>query len=73
MEHTQQHGYYVQVGMHAVRQDGEYNFAIPLYMQVSDEKAYYAGRDKCLRGISQMVIEKYRERLQTTEGGKYGQ
>ena len=66
----QGHGYYVQVGMHTIRSDNG-NLSIPLYMQVSDETAYNASRDKCLRGISQIFIEKYKERLQT-EGGNYG-
>jgi len=65
----EQQWHYVQIGTHTIRGDGDYRLAVPLYMRVSDGKAYYALRDKCLRGISQMVIEKYRERLQSNDFG----
>jgi len=67
MEQTT-HEHYVQVGLHTMRLNGDCKLTVPLYMQVSDDRAYHAQRDKCLHGISQMVIERYRERLQTAEG-----
>lgn len=64
---------YVQVGVRTIR-NGDYKFAVPLYMRILDDKAYHVQRDKCLSGISQMVIEKHRERLQSTimEGSANG-
>jgi hypothetical protein len=62
-------GHYVQIGTHTMLY-GSGELRLPLFMRVSDGKAYYAKRDKCISGISRMVIEKYRDRLQTTTEGE---
>jgi len=69
-----QHECYVQIGMRTIQGNGDYKFVVPLYIRVSDDKTYHALRDKRLRGISQIIIEKYRELLHSTvtEGNANG-
>ena len=55
---------FVQIGMYSIRDpEGNFGLGAPLYMQVSDEREFNAGRDKLLRQISKILIEQYKRKI----------
>ena len=55
---------YVQIGMYSIRApDGGFKPGVPLYMRVTDEKAFNAERERLLRKTSQVLADQYRKRV----------
>ena len=55
---------FVQIGAYSVRDPGGgFKPGVPLYMRVTDEKAFHAEREKLLRKASQVLVDQYRKRV----------
>ena len=55
---------FVQIGAYSVRDsNGGFKPGVPLYMRITDEKGFNAGREKLLRKASEALIDRYRKRV----------
>jgi hypothetical protein len=55
---------FVQIGAYSIRgPDGGLKPGVPLYMRVTDEKAFNAEREKLMRKVSQVLVEQYSKRV----------